>query len=64
MATTLYNHNSLGTADKPLIPNIEFKNLIAQIESGNKEALPLVLEKYTLEHFQKQLAERLQNKNL
>ena len=61
---TLYNHKSLGSDLKPLIPNIEFKNLITEIESGNKEALPLALEKYTLEHFQKQLAERLAKQKL
>ena len=59
--TTLYNHNTLGNAAKPLIPNIEFKRLIEALEAGDKTALPKVLEKYTLEHYQNRLAHSLHN---
>ena len=60
MKTTLYNHNALGSADKPLIPNIEFKRLVEEIEKGNMSALPEALKKYSLESFQKQFVIHLQ----
>jgi len=56
--TTLYNHNSLGNAEKPLIPNKDFKELCNQIKT-DENALPNALNKWTLEHFQKQLINQL-----
>lgn len=53
----LYNHNTLGTETKPLIPNLEFKNLHERLLRGEK--CEEILEKYTLESYQKQIIEPL-----
>lgn len=36
--TTLYNHKELGTKEKPLISNLQYKKLLERIESGDYEA--------------------------
>lgn len=59
METTLYNHNTLGTETKPLIPNIEFKLLHERLLRGDKEKSEEILSKYTLESYQKQVLESL-----
>ena len=54
-----YNHNTLGSEEKPLIPNIELKILIEKMNEGNLEAYAEALQKWSFESFQKQF---LQNK--
>lgn len=58
----LYNHNTLGTETKPLIPNIEFKFLHESLLRGDKEKSEEILSKYTLESYQKQVVEPLLRK--
>jgi len=55
----LYNHNTLGTERKPLIPNLEFKLLHESLLKGDKEKSEEILSKYTLESFQKHIVEPL-----
>jgi hypothetical protein len=55
----LYNHNTLGTEVKPLIPNQEFKLLHESLLNGDKEKSEEILSKYTLESYQKQVLESL-----
>jgi len=55
----LYNHNTLGTGIKPLIPNLEFKLLHESLLRGDKEKSEEILSKYTLESYQKQVLESL-----
>ena len=55
----LYNHNTLGTKTKPLIPNMEFKNLHEYLLKGEKEKSEEILSKYTLESYQKHIVEPL-----
>lgn len=57
----LYNHNTLGTQAKPLIPNLEFKELHERLLRG--ERCEDILEKYSLESYQKHIAEPLIRKN-
>ena len=59
METTLYNHNTLGTESKPLIPNLEFKLLHESLLRGETEKYEEILIKYTLESFQKHIVEPL-----
>ena len=58
----LYNHNTLGTETKPLIPNLEFKNLHEHLLKGEKEKCEEILDKYTLESYQKSIVEPLLRK--
>jgi hypothetical protein len=58
--TTLYNHNTLGTANKPLISNAEFKAMTESVKAGNSDVSAWV-DKYSLEHFQKQFIEAIIN---
>jgi hypothetical protein len=53
MKTTLHNHVKLGTEEKPLIPNKEFKTLMWLVK--NKMDYKHVLDKYTLTKFQTDL---------
>lgn len=52
-----HNHISLGTEDKPLIPNIELKHLYEKVKAG--EPYEYILEKYSLESYQKHVLETL-----
>lgn len=60
--TTLYNHVTLGTAQKPLIPNLIFKETLNELRSGDKEFYELILTEYTLEAAQKRIADYYYNK--
>lgn len=62
MATTLYNHNTLGTERKPLIPNIDFKRLHESLIAGEVELYERIIEVYTLESFQRHIVEPLYKK--
>jgi hypothetical protein len=62
METTHYNHNTLGTETKPLIPNLEFKLLHESLLRGEKEKYEEVMSKWTLESFQRHIVEPLYKK--
>jgi len=62
LKTTSYNHKSIGSIQKPLIPNADFKILVESLEAGDKDVLQIALSKFTLEPFQNQLAQSLHNK--
>ena len=55
-----YNHNTLGTQANPLIPNLEFKILHERLLKG--ESCEEILDKYTLESYQKSIVEPLLRK--
>lgn len=59
MKTTLYNHKWIGTEEKPLIPNIEFKKMIEAIKNGDIDYYTEVKDKWTMVPFQISLAEQL-----
>lgn len=62
---TLYNHIRIGTAEKPIIPNLEFKILCEKIKEGDVNAYQAAKEKYSLIPFQHQLIQTFINeKNL
>lgn len=48
MKTTLYNHKSIGTEDKPLIPNAVYKALITLLQHKDYDACNYILKNYTL----------------
>ena len=54
MKTSLYNHNELGSIEKPLIPNLEFKNYLNRAMNG-EDVIKEVKEKYSLESMQERL---------
>lgn len=62
METTHYNHNTLGTELKPLIPNLEFKLLHESLLRGEKEKYEEVMRKWTLESYQRHIVEPLYKK--
>jgi hypothetical protein len=57
--TTLYNHASIGTDEKPLIPNIIFKILIEYAKKNDFITCDEILKLYTLVKFQTQLYENI-----
>jgi hypothetical protein len=57
-----YNHNTLGTAAKPLIPNLEFKLLHLSLQHGEIDFYEECMNKYSLESRQKSIVEPLYNK--
>lgn len=57
MTTTAYNHSILGTAQRPLIPNEEFKNMLDQVKKNNSAAYEDACKKYSLEPYQHQLVQ-------
>ena len=56
--TTHYNHSTLGTAEKPLIPNMEFKRMCESVRAGNPDISEWT-DKYELEMYQKRLIEQM-----
>ena len=56
--TTAYNHNTLGTKEKPLISNEVFKKLMEKIQSGDVDAYRRAQGKVTFEAKQKSLIEQ------
>jgi hypothetical protein len=65
MKTTLYNHKHIGTDDRPLIKNIEFKELVERIKIGDIEYYNECLQKFTMVKGQLDLCQYLiNNKNL
>lgn len=39
MSTSLHNHVTIGTVDKPIIPNGELKRIVEELDKGNMEVL-------------------------
>lgn len=58
--TTLYNHKPIGTNEKPIIPNKEFKKLCDFIRKGNKDVSAWT-DKWTLEKTQNNIVKGLLN---
>lgn len=56
--TTHYNHRELGTAEKPLITNTQFKQLMERIRSGEHLAYEKAIEIFSFETMQKNLLEQ------
>jgi hypothetical protein len=52
----------LGDAKRPLITNLGFKTLLESIRT-DAEALPNVLQLFTLESYQLKMAQSLQNEH-
>jgi hypothetical protein len=54
---TKYNHVTLGTEERPLIPNLIFKETLESLNNGETEFYELVRQEYSFESYQKMLAE-------
>jgi hypothetical protein len=54
---TKYNHVRLGTEERPLIPNLIFKETLESLNNGYTEFYELVMQEYSFESYQKMLAE-------
>jgi hypothetical protein len=48
---------TIGTATKPLIPNLIFKETLQSLNDGDTEFYELVQQEYSFESFQKEMAE-------
>lgn len=57
--TTMHNHKELGTAEKPLVPNAEFKKLCEAAKAGKLGVLQDAKQKYTFEKTQTSLLNQL-----
>lgn len=55
--TTLYNHNVIGTASKPLITNLNFKLVHESLQRGETKMYEEFKEKYSFESVQKDILE-------
>lgn len=64
MKTTLYNHKSIGTDDRPLIKNIEFKELCERIKQGDIDYYEECLAKFTMVKAQLDLCQYLINNKI
>ena len=53
LKTTAYNHEALGTPEKPLINNATFKLIVERIDKGEKEVYEKALASYTFTAEQK-----------
>lgn len=58
MKTSLYNHKSIGSDEKPLMPNVVFKALMTLVRHRNFEDAEFLVNCYTLHPFNKQLYEQ------
>lgn len=54
-----YNHNTLGTAQKPLISNLQFKTLCERVGKGDTKAYYAGIETFTFEAKQKSVLEEI-----
>lgn len=59
MKTTLYNHIQLGTDDKPLIPNKQFKLMCEELNNGNFSKYDEFDKIYTMVKDQHKLAKQI-----
>lgn len=64
MKTSLYNHKSIGSDDKPLIPNIIFKGLVFLITHNSEKDAKYIIKNYTLTEYQNNLISKLNNYEL
>jgi hypothetical protein len=53
--TTAYNHKELGTKEKPLISNAQFKSLMERVRGGDVQAYTKAIETFSFESTQKSL---------
>jgi hypothetical protein len=54
----LYNHNTLGSQEKPLISNLQFKQIHESLQRGIKTMYEDAQKYYSFESFQKQVLEQ------
>lgn len=54
----MYNHNTLGTKEKPLISNKDFKAVHESLQMGITTLYEYAKEHYSFESFQKQVLEQ------
>lgn len=59
--TTMYNHKELGTPDKPLISNAQFKSICERIQGGEIEVYQKAIDSFSFETTQKTLLDKLYN---
>ncbi len=64
MKTSLYNHKSIGSDEKPLIPNIIFKGLVFLITHNSEKDAKYIIKNYTLTEYQNNLISKLKNYEL
>jgi hypothetical protein len=64
MKTTLYNHKFIGSEEKPLIPNIEYKKMCEAIKNGDIDAFSEANKKWTMVPAQIRLAQQLIKKEI
>jgi hypothetical protein len=64
LKTSLYNHKSIGSDDKPLIPNIIFKGLVFLITHNSEKDAKYIIKNYTLTEYQNNLISKLNNYEL
>jgi hypothetical protein len=64
LKTSLYNHKSIGTKEKPLIPNIIFKSLLFLMKHDQIQDAEYIKKNYTLTEFQNNLINKLQKNEL
>lgn len=60
---TLHNHVNIGDDNKPIIPNIVFKETVEKMKAGDKEVFSQILDQYSLTPFQRRFLKDLQNGN-
>lgn len=62
--TSLYNHNTLGTKEKPLITNYQFKKLMERIRNGETGLYEKAINHFSFEATQlRMLKTETLNKN-
>jgi hypothetical protein len=64
LKTSLYNHKSIGSDEKPLIPNIIFKGLVFLITHNSEKDAKYIIKNYTLTEYQNNLISKLKNYEL
>lgn len=63
--TSLYNHGTISKDGKPLIPQIEYKQLYERVKNGEHELLSMYKELYSFEPKQeKSLSDIIENRIL
>lgn len=60
--TTLHNHKELGTKDKPLISNSQFKQLVERVTKGDYDALEKALSSFSFEAKQQSILDQFKVK--
>jgi hypothetical protein len=60
---TINGRTQLGTDHKPLIPNLEFRNLLEKVINGDFTTLDQMKSQYTFESFQEQFLNHYYNES-